>query len=83
MTIPDSYRLVLYILMGVLPIWADYFAKSVDYSFRGLMMPLLASASSATAITLAKTSAKMDHPQVIEVQAPVGKPLEVTETAKP
>lgn len=93
MIIPDGLRLFLYMVMGVLPIWADFFVKSTDYSFRGLMMPIIASASAAVAIALAKTSAKMDHPkeplqvvsppgETLKVQALPGKPVETKETPK-
>lgn len=79
--VSDRTRLVLYITVGVLPIWQDFFTKSTDYSFRGLAMPIIASLAAAVTIALAKTSAKHDAPdKPVEVIAPVGKPLEVTET---
>ncbi len=83
MIISDRSRLWLYITMGVTPIWQDFFIKSTDYSFRGLMMPIIGTISAAAAITLAKTSAKMDHPNPVEVVAPAGEPLKVVETKPP
>lgn len=80
MIISDAFRLLLYILMGVIPIWADFFAKSTDYTLRGLAMPILASASAATAITLAKTSTKREATQPVEVVNPPTKPVPILET---
>lgn len=60
MIISDAARLILYMLMGIFPIWSDFLAKSSDYSARGLAMPILASLSTAVAIALAKTSTKKD-----------------------
>lgn len=81
MIVSDSVRLWLYVLMGVFPIWQDFFIKSTDYSFRGLAMPILSSLSTATAIALAKTSTKKDAPvDPLEVVAPPGKPLKTQET---
>ena len=83
MIISDAWRLVLYILMGILPVWSDFVAKSSDYTLRGLAMPILASLSTAVAIALAKTSTKKDTPvEPIEVTAPAGHPLPVIETKK-
>lgn len=79
--IPDTFRLCLYIAMGVLPIWQDFFTKSTDYTFRGLAMPIISSLMAIVTITLAKTSTKRDQQKPVEVVAPKGNPLEVTETA--
>lgn len=79
--ISDSLRLVLYICMGVFPIWQEFFTKSTDYSLRGLAMPILASLTTAVTITLAKTSVKRDAVKPVEVVAPKDRPLEVTETS--
>lgn len=78
--ISDSFRLLLYICMGILPIWQDFFTKSTDYSLRGLAMPILSSLTAAVTITLAKTSVKRDTVKPVEVVAPKDRPLEVTET---
>lgn len=56
MTISARTRLVLYIFMSILPIWIDFFKISTDYSFRGLMMPVLTSLNAAVIVTLAKTA---------------------------
>lgn len=62
MIIPDGYRLLLYIFMGVIPVWIDFFTKSTDYTLRGLAMPVLSSLLTAVTITLAKTSSKTQPP---------------------
>lgn len=62
MIIPDIIRLLLYILMGVLPVWIDFFTKSTDYSLRGLAMPVLSSALTAVTITLARTTGETKEP---------------------
>lgn len=79
--ISDSLRLLLYICMGVFPVWQDFFTKSTDYTLRGLAMPILSSLTAAVTIILAKTSVRRDNPKPVEVVAPKGNPLEVTETA--
>lgn len=56
MTISPAARLALYIIMSILPIWIDFFKISTDYSFRGLMMPILVSLNAGVIVTLAKTA---------------------------
>lgn len=46
-------RLGLYVAIAVLPIWIDFFKLSTDYSFRGLMMPVLSSLLAAATVTRA------------------------------
>lgn len=46
-------RLSLYVAIAVLPIWIDFFKISTDYSFRGLMMPILSSLLAAATVTRA------------------------------
>ena len=58
MIVPSWFRLALYVAAAMLPIWADYFAKSADYSLRGLIMPALAAAYQAVLVVLARTRAK-------------------------
>lgn len=62
MIISEWTRLVLYILMGVLPVWIDFFTKSTDYSLRGLAMPILSSLLTAVTVTLARTHSKNEQP---------------------
>lgn len=83
MIISDLSRLLLYNLMGICPIWSDWAAKSMDTTFRGLFMPVLASISTITAITLAKTSSKRGTPEDPAPVQVVNKPndaVPVTET---
>ena len=81
--ISDASRLWLYVVMGVGPIWQDFFTKSTDYSFRGLAMPMISTIVTASAVILAKTSAKKDVPEEsipVEVTNTPSRPLPVTET---
>ena len=81
--ISDASRLCLYVVMGVGPIWQDFFTKSSDYSFRGLAMPLVSTLVTASAVILAKTSSKKDSPEQsipVEVTNTPSNPLPVTET---
>jgi hypothetical protein len=55
MTIPAWSRLLLFILAGIVPVWAEFVATSQDWSPRGLLKPVLASVSVAVAVTLART----------------------------
>lgn len=68
MIIPDWVRLSLYVTMAILPVWQDFFTKSTDYSFRGMMMPMIASAAAAVTVILARTKSRMDPP----AEAPTG-----------
>lgn len=79
MIISDGWRLLLYVLMGIFPVWQDFFTRSTDYTVRGLAMPILASASSAVAIALAKTSTKKETPAKVEVINPPENPVETHE----
>ncbi len=74
MTISDGWRLVLYMLASMFPVWLDWLAKSQDLSLRGMLTPIMSSLYAAIIVALAKTSAKMDHPSPQEVK--------VTNTAK-
>lgn len=60
MIVSQAFRLWLYVAMAVLPIWVDFFKMSTDYSFRGLMMPVLMSLNAAVVVALAKTSPPPD-----------------------
>lgn len=53
MNAPAYVKLLLYIAIAVLPIWIDFFKVSTDYSFRGLMMPILSSLLTAATIARA------------------------------
>lgn len=84
-TISDGWRLLLYNAMGVWPVWSDWAAKSMDTSFRGLIMPILSTLSVITAITLAKTSTRRasltaEGAVKTEVVNTAADPLPVTET---
>lgn len=57
-TVANWIRFVLFVLMGIWLVWIDFFTKSTDYSFRGLMMPVLATLSVATTVALARTRDK-------------------------
>lgn len=56
MTVSPLSRLLLYIFMSILPVWIDFFKLSTDYTFRGIMMPILVSLNAAVIVALAKTS---------------------------
>jgi len=58
MIIPDSLRLGFYIVVGICPVWQDFFTKSTDYSLRGIAMPVIASIMTAATIILARTKSK-------------------------
>lgn len=84
MIISDAARLWLYVIMGIGPIWQQFFIESVDYSFRGLMMPIVSTIVTAAAVILAKTSTKKgtpEEPTLVEVTNAPSNPLPVTETA--
>lgn len=84
MIISDAARLWLYVIMGIGPIWQQFFIESVDYSFRGLMMPIVSTIVTAAAVILAKTSTKKgtpEEPSLVEVTNTPANPLPVTETA--
>lgn len=61
MKVPCWVRLCIYIIIAILPTWIDFFTKSTDYSFRGLMMPILASFLTGCTVFLARTVS--DHPE--------------------
>jgi len=61
MTVPEWFKLSLYMIAPVVPIWSDFFAKSNDFTFRGLMMPALSSLTSAVAVLLARTKARSEQ----------------------
>lgn len=49
--------------MAVVPIWIDFYKMSTDFSFRGLMIPILSSIGAAVTIALARTkSTSVDDP---------------------
>lgn len=56
MTISPRNRLSLYIAMSAIPVWIDFFKLSTDFSFRGLMMPILSSLLAGVTVTLARTT---------------------------
>lgn len=58
MIVPDWVRLLLYISVGVCPVWQDFFTKSTDYSLRGLMMPLISTVMVASVVVLARTKSQ-------------------------
>lgn len=60
MTLPEWFRLLLYIAIGVLPVWIDFFTKSTDYSLRGLAMPVLSSLLTACTVALARTKSNSE-----------------------
>lgn len=62
MKIPEWFRLTLYVMVAVLPVWIDFFTKSTDYSFRGLMMPALGSMLTACTVILARTKSIESQP---------------------
>ena len=62
MTLSPAARLWLYIAMAVLPVWIDFFKMSTDYTFRGLMMPMLMSLNAGVVVALARTSPKNEAP---------------------
>ncbi len=93
MIISDGWRLILYMLASMLPVWMDWLAKSQDMSLRGMMGPALSSFYAAIIVALAKTSAKMDRHsepmevktvpgQPLQVEAPPGKPVDTLEAGK-
>ena len=80
MTISPLWRLMLYITMAILPVWIDFFKVSTDYSFRGLMMPVLLSINSAVIVALAKTApTNDDEPQKVNVVNKPANPVPTTE----
>ena len=70
MIVPEWFRLILYMLLPVLPVWADFMAKSTDYSFRGLAMPIISSLTSACAVLLARTRSRGEPPARSEETPP-------------
>lgn len=58
MIVPIGFRLAMYILVGILPVWIEFFTKSADYSLRGLAMPALSSLLTGCTIVLARTRSK-------------------------
>lgn len=55
MILPEWARLMLYITVGVCPVWIDWITKTNDTTFRGLMMPVLSSLLTAATVVLART----------------------------
>ncbi len=80
MIISPVWRLTLYILAGIFPIWSEFIATSSDYSLRGLLRPILASGSVAVVVMLARTKNPLVDGEPVEVKTPPGEPLQVTET---
>lgn len=62
MIVPEWFRLVLFMVAPVVPIWSDFFAKSTDYSVRGLAMPGLQSITAAVSVLLARTRSRQPEP---------------------
>lgn len=85
MIVAPWLRLVFLILAGVLPRWQLFFSTSSDYSMRGLAMPFVDSLGIAVVIVIARTRNPLidGEPQKVEVVAPAGEPLKVTETKQP
>lgn len=63
MRIHPVLRLLLYIAVGIIPVWIDFFTKSTDYTLRGLMMPTLSSLLIACTVTLARTRSSEIDPE--------------------
>ena len=82
MTISPGWRLFLYVMMSILPVWVDFFKNSQDFSFRGLMNPLLNSMYAAVVVTLAKTAPTNDDTdtQNVKVINKPGDPVPTTQS---
>ena len=65
MILPAWVRLALYNLIACIPVWTEFFTNKVDYSLRGLTIPILGSIMSMATVTLARTRA--DQPEVPNV----------------
>ena len=62
MIVPEWFKLTCYMLAPVVPVWSDFFAKSTDYTLRGLAMPILASITAGVSVLLARTRTKQEPP---------------------
>lgn len=85
MIISPAARLTLLILNGILPVWTAFFLTSTDYTFRGMMIPILASTSAAISIVIARTKSPAvdgEQPTVKDPQA-VATTTTTTAIAKP
>lgn len=60
MTVSPHLRLWLLIAMSMIPVWVDFFKLSTDYSFRGLMIPVLSSIGAGVTVALARTKSPID-----------------------
>jgi hypothetical protein len=80
MTISPQLRLILYNLMAALPVWVDFAKSSQDFSFRGLLNPILNSLYAMVVVTLAKTApTNDDEPQKVNVVNKAANPVPTTE----
>jgi hypothetical protein len=82
MIISPATRLLLLVAMVVLPIWQDFVSTSSDYSVRGLLRPIFASAAAAVVVIIARTKNPIvdgDPPKVEVVNTPE-KTVETHET---
>lgn len=80
MTLSPAWRLVLYNMMAILPIWVNFAKTSQDFTFRGLLVPALDSFYAMAVVTLAKTApTKDDEPQNVNVVNTPRQPVPVAE----
>lgn len=83
MIVSPFFRLVLLVLAGIVPRWQLFFTTSTDYSLRGLAMPAIDSIGIACVIIIARTRNPLVDGEPMEVVAPKGEPLKVTEVKAP
>jgi hypothetical protein len=79
--VSERLRLSLYILMSILPVWQDFFTKSLDFTLRGLAMPIISSMMSAVTVMLARTTARKRSEPVMKDPAQIT--TTVTELKEP
>ena len=83
MIISPAARLTLLVLNGILPVWTAFFLTSTDYTFRGMMIPILSSASAAIAIVIARTKSPAVDGEQPAVKEPQAVSTTTTAIAKP
>lgn len=84
MTLTPGWRLLLYNVMAALPIWVNFVHNSQDFSFRGMMAPILDSMYAMVVVTLAKTAPTSDgEPQKVDVVNKPSQAIPVKEVLAP
>lgn len=63
MTLPSGLRLILYNIVSCVPVWTEFFTNKIDYTLRGLAIPILGSIMSMATVTLART--RSNQPETV------------------